>query len=70
MRDGQLVIDGWNIQAPTPYSGTISLSAGQKYDLVVEYFEEWGGAQISLSWSSPSTAVQIIPTAQLFTSSP
>jgi hypothetical protein len=31
--DGQLLIDQWKNQGPTEYSGSIGLTAGQKYDI-------------------------------------
>jgi hypothetical protein len=63
---GQLIIDGWKDQPPTEYSSTVSLVAGLRYAVVIEYYQGWGGSQVSLSWSSPSTPKQIIPTTQLF----
>ncbi|MBI3857013.1 MAG: PQQ-dependent sugar dehydrogenase [Planctomycetes bacterium] len=61
-----LLIDKWVDQGPTEWSGTIALAAGQRYDLKMEYYENGGGAVAKLSWSSPSTAKQIIPQARLF----
>jgi hypothetical protein len=51
---------------PTEYSGSIGLTAGQKYDIKLEYYEFSGGATLQLSWSSASTAKQIIPQSQLY----
>ncbi len=64
--DGQLLIDAWVDQAPTTYTGTIPLVAQQRYDLVMEYYQNGGGAVAELAWSSPSTALEIIPTTQLY----
>jgi len=47
-------------------SGTIALTAGVKYAITLEYYENSGGAKASLSWSSPSQALQIIPQTQLY----
>jgi hypothetical protein len=47
-------------------SATVNLQAGVKYDIKVEYYENGGGAYISLFWSSPSTPKQIVPKYQLF----
>ena len=68
--NGQLVIDNWSDHAPTENSGSITLVAGQKYELKMEFYENGGGAVAKLSWASPSTATQIIPTTQLFPSAP
>ncbi len=63
--DGQLIVDQWVDQGPTPASGEIDLLAGNSYSLVMEYYENGGGAVAELRWSSPSTPRQIIPQAAL-----
>ena len=37
--NGQQVINNWTNHAPTENSGTISLSAGQRYSIRLEYYE-------------------------------
>ena len=64
--DGQLIIDQWVDQGPTPVSGQINLVAQQRYDIAMEYYENGGGAVAKLAWSSPSTTPGIIPTSQLY----
>ncbi len=66
--NGQLVVDSWFSQSATERSGTIALTANQKYDIVLEYFENTGAATVQLSWSSPSQYKQIIPMSQLYPS--
>ena len=68
--NGQQLINNWTDHGPTENSGTITLVAGEKYDLTMEFYENGGGAVATLSWTSPSTAKQIIPTTQLFPSTP
>jgi hypothetical protein len=63
--DGKGLINAWNFQAPTTYSGTIALEAGKSYDLRMEYFEAGYGAMCRLEWSSPSTPREVIPVSQL-----
>jgi glucose/arabinose dehydrogenase len=63
--NGQSIIDNWTDHGPTENSGTIALAAGQPADLVLEYYENSGGATISLSWSSASQPKGVIPAAQL-----
>ena len=63
--NGQLLINQWREQATTEFSGSIALIAGVKYDVQVEYYDATGDALCNLSWSSPSTAKQIIPQSQL-----
>ncbi len=66
--NNQLVIDEWVDQSPTEWSGGIDLVAGQRYGVRMEYYENGGGAEAMLSWSSPSTTKAIIPQSQLFPS--
>lgn len=63
----RLIIDDWTDHAASENSGSIQLIAGEKYDIRLEYYENWGDASVSLSWSSPSQAKQIIPKTQLYT---
>jgi len=64
--DGQLIIDNWTDHGPTENSGTISLSAGVKYDIDMDFYENGGGAVAELRWSSASQAYEIIPQTQLY----
>lgn len=67
--DNQLILNNLlNDAGPAETSGTIALRAGQTYQLRLEYVENTGGAQVQLSWQSRSTAKQIIPTTQLYSS--
>ncbi len=68
--NGQLLIDQWNVHPATEHTGSISLEAGQRYDVVMEYFEQDGQAVAKLAWSSPSQALQIIPQSQLYSDPP
>ncbi|HEX8834521.1 MAG TPA: PA14 domain-containing protein [Abditibacteriaceae bacterium] len=64
--NNQLLIDAWKDQGATEYSKTITLTAGQKYSLKMEYYENAGGAAAHLLWSSPSTPKQVVPQSQLY----
>lgn len=66
--NGQQIINNWTDHAPTENSGAIALTAGQKYNITLEYYENGGGAAIRLYWSSPSQAKEIIPQSQLYPS--
>ena len=59
-------MNNWTDHSPTENSGTIALTAGVKYDITMEYYENTGGAVAQLSWSSASTPKQIIPQTQLY----
>lgn len=63
---GTLIIDRWVNQAPTTSTGSIALTAGQRADLRMEYYESGGGASAKLEWSSPSRARQVVPQARLY----
>src|SRR4030043_400788 len=51
--------------ASTENRGTIDLVAGNTYSLVMDFYENGGGAVAELRWSSPSTPKQLIPQAAL-----
>ncbi len=64
--NGQLLIDKWVIQPGVEWSGTITLQAGVRYNLQLDYFENIGNAGVHLSWSSPTQPKQIIPMNRLY----
>ncbi len=66
--NGQLLIDNWTNHGPTENSGSITLTAGQKYDLKLEYYEAAGGATARLLWSSSCETKAAVPQAQLYAS--
>jgi len=68
--NGQLIIDKWIDQAATEWSGSIALTAGQRYKLKMEFYENGGYASAKLAWSSASTPKAIIPASQLFPAQP
>jgi glucose/arabinose dehydrogenase len=65
--NNELIIDKWIPQAPTEWSGTINLEAGERYPITLEFFEDGGGAVIRLLWQSTLLPKQVIPQSQLFT---
>ena len=64
--NGQLVVDKWQDQGPTEWSGQIALTAGQRYDIRMEFYENGGGATAKLLWSSASQTKEIIPQGRLY----
>ena len=60
-----LLIDQWVTQ-DTTHSGTISLEAGERYNIRVDYFDGTGPARVMLEWSSSSQPRVVIPAEQLF----
>ncbi len=71
--NGQLLIDNWTADSgTTTNSGSITLSAQQRYTIRMDYFQKTGNSVARLFWSSPSTTQSIVPQNQLesFTNSP
>jgi len=67
--DGTLVIDNYRDQddAWTDSNNPVSLQRGQKYDTVIEYYENAGDQDMVLGWSSASTPWRtVVPEAQLY----
>ena len=50
----RLLIDNWQDQPAQVASGEMHLEAGKKYRLVLEYYENGGGASVKLNWVKPS----------------
>lgn len=63
--NGQKIIDSWVPQSGTERTGTIALTAGQDYPIVMEYFDSGYNATARLSWSTAGIAKQIVPTLAL-----
>jgi hypothetical protein len=64
--DGVLVIDEWLNGGPTKYTATVNLTAGTKYAIVLEYFNNTGAAVVKLRWSSATTPYDFVPQTQLY----
>jgi YVTN family beta-propeller protein len=58
--NNQLVIDNWTAHAPTTNTAAVNMVAGQRYAVVVEYFEQGGGATMQLNWQ-PAGATAFVP---------
>jgi hypothetical protein len=65
--NGQQVINNWTDHGPKEDIGTpIFLNAGQRYDVVMEFYENGGGATAKLFWKSPTQVREIIPRTRLY----
>ena len=65
--NNQLIVNNWtNRSSSATTSGSITLVAGQKYNIQLDYYENTGSAVAQLAWSSPRVTRQIIPAAQLY----
>ncbi|MFN7931356.1 MAG: PQQ-dependent sugar dehydrogenase [Blastocatellia bacterium] len=63
--NGQLLVNASNANV-AEYRGTISLIAGQKYAIKVEFAEKDKAASIRLDWASAQEPRQLIPRSQLY----
>lgn len=61
-----LLIDNWHDQSAAEAVGKISLTAGQKYAIKVEYYDDYVDAVAVLSWSGPGFSKQVIPRKDLY----
>lgn len=64
--NGQLIIDRWEAHNHIEEHGTITLEAGKRYDIQMEYTEENGVGEAQLYWSSASQNREIIPSECLY----
>jgi hypothetical protein len=63
--DGRLVINRWQNQGTTEVAAQVPLDSSRTHDIVVEYYEATGGAEMQLLWQSPSQTKEIVPQAYL-----
>jgi uncharacterized protein (DUF1800 family) len=65
--NGEKLIDDWNLHSPTAQRGTaIQLTAGQRYSIRLEYFQNSGDATAKLLWAYPGQEEELIPQARLY----
>lgn len=65
--NGQQVINNWTDHASTENSGTIAMTAGLRYDIRMEFYENGGSALARLSWSSGASVPKaVVPSGRLF----
>ena len=55
---------------PRTDTATIALTAGQKVDVKLEYYDGTGAASVNLKWSSASRPLELVPTERLFSLTP
>ncbi|MEO7719183.1 MAG: putative Ig domain-containing protein [Capsulimonas sp.] len=67
--NGQQIVNSWGPHGPQDDYGVITLTAGQKYNIEVDFYQGlYGGAEAILEWQSTSQARQVIPSSCLFPS--
>ena len=57
--NGRKVIDEWRKQDDSRFVGEIALTGGRRYDLRIEYFNDWKGSIISVYWELPTLKQQL-----------
>ena len=67
--NGTQIINNWTVHGVMDNMGSIMLTAGVKYDIVLEYYEKSGQAVSQLSWESATQPFEIIKSSQLFMTS-
>ncbi len=68
--NNQQIVSNWTNHAPIENSGTIALTAGQRYEIRMEFYENGGGATARLLWSSASMAKAVVPSTRLYPPAP
>ena len=68
--NNQLVINNWTDHGATENTGRIRLTAGQRYPIKLEFYDNKVSAMVTLAWSSASQPKQMIPPQRLSPCSP
>jgi len=65
--NGTQLIDNWQVNAGVTDNGPISLVAGRRYDIKLEYYQNTGWREIVLKWQRPGASSSVvIPQNYLF----
>ncbi|CAM4243755.1 regulation of enolase protein 1 (concanavalin A-like superfamily) [Paenibacillus endophyticus] len=65
--DNKLTIDHWAADWDKEQTSLpVALTAGQKYSIKLELFEDNGGSNVHMRWSSPSVAKEPVPTEAFY----
>ncbi len=64
--DGKHIINDWNSHGPEERRGQVKLTAGQKADIRLEYYDAASVAVVKLEWSAPGLTRQVVPTSRLY----
>lgn len=65
--DGVALIDSWVDQSQVEHTATVTLVAGRRYAIKMEYYDHAKTAAVHLFWSSPSQAREVVPYTRLWT---
>ena len=59
------LINSWQVQGATTYSGQVALTANTWYPIIIEHFQHRGPERLLFEWQSPSQARQVVPSDRL-----
>ncbi len=59
-------INNWRSSVNDELTMTKVLTAGVKYHILLEYWDNYGPSSLTLKWSGPSVLKQLIPTSSMF----
>jgi hypothetical protein len=62
---GKLLVDDWTNHGTLERSGATNLTAGIKYPIVMEYYDNTGSGVAQLHWSGPAHTKQLVPARSL-----
>jgi hypothetical protein len=65
-----LLVDKLVDQSATAWTNTINLTAGQFYDIRIDYYENGGDALMKLEWQRPGRGFEVVPTPVLYAPAP
>jgi YD repeat-containing protein len=65
--NGQLIIDQWQYNGGIERTGSISLEAGKRYDVKVEYRKFYGSPHVTLKWSATGMTKAVVGSSSLYT---
>ncbi|MFD2934253.1 NPCBM/NEW2 domain-containing protein [Spirosoma flavum] len=69
--NGAMVINDWNAHPTTTNNSTpLTLTAGQRYTIQMEYFDGTAGAMAKLLWAYPGQVQQAVPKSYLYPATP
>ncbi|MBL9146156.1 MAG: autotransporter-associated beta strand repeat-containing protein [Verrucomicrobiaceae bacterium] len=62
----QMIASRTFFTTPTEMRGQVTLEAGKRVNIRLEFIQQSGGASVKLEWSSASRAREVIPTSRLY----
>jgi parallel beta-helix repeat protein len=69
--NGTMLVNNWTGHGPTTNDGNpLTLTAGQRYTIQMEYYDGGGGAVAKLLWAYPGQTQQAVPQGYLYPATP